>query len=125
MSSHHHRAIVQWTRSVENTHQQVVTELGIELHTAIRHILQPDISLDDDQRTRFSRSECRRREDDLVIHALAKLPVMPRKRHAKTIPKRNQRLANFRLEQDDDGNTDIQQPVTKNELERREILFDG
>ena len=50
---------------------------------------------------------------------------MHRKRHPKTIPKRNQRLANFRLEQDDYGDTDVQQPIAEYELEGREILFDG
>src|SRR5688500_2197163 len=50
---------------------------------------------------------------------------MPGKRHTKTISKRNQSLTNFRLKQDDDCYTDVQQPVAEHELERREILFDG
>ena len=50
---------------------------------------------------------------------------MPRKRHPKSIPKRNQRLANFRLEENDDRDTDVQQSVAERELKRREILFDG
>src|SRR6185295_8261179 len=115
MTSHHHSAVVQRTRSVENTNQQVVAQLGIELHAAVSHILQPDVSLDHDQRTRLSGSERRRREDDFVVNTLAKLPAMPRKRHPKSISKRNQRLANFRLEQNDDRDTDIKQPVTENE----------
>ena len=121
MASHNHRAIVQRTRSIKDAHQQVVTQFRIELHAAVSHILQPDISLDNDQRPCLSRSERRRRKDDLVVHAFAKLPAMPRKRHTKSISKRNQRLANFRLEQNDDRDTDIQQPVTENELQRREI----
>src|SRR6185503_10261737 len=125
MPSYNHRAVVQWTRGVENTHEQVVTKLRVELHPAVSHILEPDISLDHDQRARFCRSERCCRENHFVVHALAKLSSMHCKRHPKTIPKRNQRLANFRLEQDNDCDPDVQQSVTENELERRKILFDG
>src|SRR5262247_785801 len=125
MASHHHCPIMQRARSVENTNQQVVTQLRVELHAAVSHILQPDISLDNDQRAGLGRSERRRRENDFVVNTFAKLPTMPRKWHPKSIAKRNQRLANFRLEQNDDRNTDIEQPVTEHELQRREILFDG
>ena len=75
------------TRRVENTHQQVVTEFGIELHAAVSHILQTYVSFDDDQRAGFSRSKRSRSQDDLVVNTFAKLPAMPRKRHAKAISK--------------------------------------
>src|SRR5690242_4224375 len=125
MSSHYHRAIVQRARRVENTHEQVVTKLGIKLHTTVTHVLQSNIPFDHDQRASFSRGERRRRENYFVINTLAKLPVMPRKRHPKSIPKRNQRLADLRLEEDDDRDTDVQQSVAEHELQRRKILCDG
>src|SRR5678816_3418006 len=51
--------------------------------------------------------------------------MVPRKRHTETIAECYQRLANLRLEQNDDRDTDVQQSVAENELERCEILFDG
>src|SRR5687767_8997985 len=50
---------------------------------------------------------------------------MTRERNSKTISERDQRLPDFRLEEDDDRDTDIEESVTKNKLERCEILFDG
>src|SRR4026208_431670 len=50
---------------------------------------------------------------------------MPRKRNAKAIAKSDQSLANLRLKQDDDSDTDVQQPVAENELQCSQILFDG
>src|SRR6185437_497687 len=117
MPPHYNRAIMQRTSRVENTDEQVVTKLSVRLHAAVSHILQSNIPLDHDQRASLRRSERRCRENHFVIHAFAKLPVMPRKRHPKPIPKRNQRLTNFRLEEDDDRDTDIQQSVAEHELQ--------
>src|ERR1051325_3013312 len=125
MTTNDNRAIVQRARRVENTNQQVVTELGIELNAAISHILQSDIAFNHDQRAGLCRSECGRGQNDLVVNTLAKLPNVPRKRNSKTISERDQSLANFRLKQDDDRDTDVQQSVAEHELECGEVLFDG
>src|SRR4029078_11164729 len=67
----------------------------------------------------------RRRQNDFVVDALAKLSTMPSKRHAKSIAKTNQRLANLQRKQNDDRDTDVQQSIAEHKLKRREILFDG
>src|SRR5689334_13075132 len=102
MASHDDRAIMQRTRSVENTDQQVIAELGVELHTAVSHILQTNVAFDHDERAGLRRGERRRSEHDFVVNAFAKLSAMPRERHAKSIAKTNQCLANLRLKQHDD-----------------------
>src|SRR5215216_1271049 len=50
MSTNDDRSIVQRARRVEDTNQQVVTELRIELHTTVSNVLQTDVSFDHDQR---------------------------------------------------------------------------
>jgi hypothetical protein len=51
--------------------------------------------------------------------------MLTRKRHAEAIAERNQCLPDFRLEQNDDRDTDVEESVAQHKLERREILFDG
>ena len=46
-------------------------------------------------------------------------------RHAKPIAEGNKALPNFRLEQDDDGNADIEEAIAEDEFEGSQILFDG
>src|SRR6185295_7792533 len=125
MPSHYYRAVMQRTRRVENTQQQVVTQLRIQLHSAVDHILQTDVPFDHDQRAGLGRSKGRSRQDYFIVNAFPKLTAMlPRKRHAKTITKRNQGLPDLRLEQHDNRDTDVEQPVAEHKLQRREILFD-
>src|SRR6185503_5074380 len=116
MATHNHCAIVQRTRRVEDTHQQVVTELCIELHAAVSHVLQTHITFDNNQRPGFSRSKRGRGENYFVVNSFAKLSYMPRKRHTKAIAKRNQSLSDFRLEQNDDRDTDVQQSEIRQAL---------
>src|ERR1044071_10478665 len=124
MATNNHCTIMQRTRRVEDTHQQVVTELCIELVAGVSHVLQTHITFDNNQRSGFSRCKRGRSENYFVVNTFAKLSDMPRKRHAKAIAKRNQSLSNFRLEENDDRDADVQQSVTENKLESREILFD-
>ena len=94
---------------IKDTHQQIVTKLRVELHSAIGHILQPDIALDHDQRAGLGGSERGRCKNHLVVNTFTKLPAMrSSKRHTKAIAKRDQRLPNLRLEKNDDGDADIE-----------------
>src|SRR3954463_14351898 len=107
MTSHDDGAVVKRARRVENADEQVVTQLGVELHATVRDVLQADGPFDDDQRACLRRSERGSCEYDLVVNAFAKLPAVPRERNAKTVTERDQSLPDLRLEQDDDGDADV------------------
>src|SRR6266566_7856744 len=125
MALYHHGAIMQGSGGVKDTNQQVIAELGVEPDTAVGHILESYTSLNDNQRAGLQRSKRGRRQHYLVIHSLAKLAMMTaRKRQPKTIAKINQRLANLGLEQDDNGNADVEQSTAQYEFKGGKFFFE-
>src|SRR5229473_4159823 len=126
MTAHNHGAIVQRRFGIEYTDQQIVTEFGVELHAAINDVLQPYIALDYDQCARLSGRQGRGGEDNFIVSTFAKLSQMPlREGHAKTIAKRNQCLADFRLEKHDDGDADVKQATAQHKFQGCEVFLDG
>src|SRR5213083_1200519 len=102
---------------IKNCDQQVVTEFGFELDAAVRDVLQTDAAFDDDERARLRRSERRCGEHDLVIDAFAELPAMPSgKRHAHTVAERDERLPDFRLKEDDNGDAYVDETAAQDKL---------
>src|SRR6185295_17193905 len=107
-------------------YQQIVAQLGIKFDTAVDDIFQADVPLDNDQRASLRGCQRRRRQNHLVVHALAELSVMPpRERHAKAIAESDQRLPDLVLKENDDGNADVEQGAAQNKSERRQVLSDG
>src|SRR5262249_39181533 len=124
MPSHYHGTVMQRTGRIEDTYQQIVREFRIQVDPTIRDILQPHVSLDDNQGSCLSRSECGGGQYHLVIYAFAKLaPVGTGKGHADAIAKGNQRLSDLRLEQHNNRYANVEEAVTENEFESGEILF--
>src|SRR5262249_33637546 len=118
MPSHYHGTVMQRTGRIEDTYQQIVREFCIQVDPAIRNILQSHASLDDNQSSCFSRSECGSGQYHLVIHAFTKLaPVGPGKGHADAIAKGNQRLSDLRLEQHNNRDANVEEAVAENEFE--------
>jgi hypothetical protein len=50
MPSHHHSAVMEGRLRVEDTDQQVVAQLSIQLNSTVDNILEPNVAFDDYER---------------------------------------------------------------------------
>src|SRR6476469_2404894 len=104
-------------RRVEYRHQQVVTDVRVELHASVDEVAQTDASLDDDERTGLFRGKRCYGQHDLVVHAATKLPALTLEyREPEAARKIDQCLPYLALEKNDDRDPDKSHRVSEDKL---------
>src|SRR5262249_32100459 len=96
-------------RRIENGHEEVVRERGVEGDSAFDVGLKPNVALDDDKSARLVTRQSRDREHNFVVKLI---PIDTRKTgEQRRLAELRKGASNFMLEDNDDCEHEVRQDV--------------